>query len=339
MRDRVTQALQKVFWNRQVTPRGLQHMADSLLDESTLDQDYIGLTIGACIIATLGLLSNSAAVIIGAMLIAPLMLPIRGVAFGALEGNLKLVVEGLKALVAGTAIALSLACILGWLVDLPYGSEIAARSQPNLLDLGVAVAAGAISAFAKIEPRLSSTLAGTAIAVALMPPVCVIGLGLSQADWHLTVGATLLYVTNLLGITLACMLIFLLSGYAPLARAQRALGVTIACVSFLGIPLGASFFELLHQTDLERSIKRALLDRTITFQRVQLIDISADWIANPTEITLRVYSDEPLTEKQAGLLEDFVIDEMGQDFHLIFQVSPYQEVQRKDIVEELAEPQ
>ncbi|MEO1591391.1 MAG: TIGR00341 family protein, partial [Cyanobacteria bacterium J06632_22] len=72
---------------RRIPPQGLQHMRDSLMDDSDLDPDYIVLTIGACIIATLGLLSNSAAVIIGAMLVAPLMLPIRGVAYGILDGD------------------------------------------------------------------------------------------------------------------------------------------------------------------------------------------------------------------------------------------------------------
>lgn len=86
--------------------------------------------------------------------------------------------------------------------------EVLARSEPTLLDLGIAIAAGGISGYAKVEPKVSSSLAGTAIAVALMPPVCVIGLGLSQADWSLSLGATLLYLTNLLGITLSCMLVF-----------------------------------------------------------------------------------------------------------------------------------
>ncbi|MGB3294536.1 MAG: DUF389 domain-containing protein [Phormidesmis sp.] len=79
-----------------------RHLRDSLLEEAELDGDYIVLTLGACLIATLGLLSNSAAVIIGAMLIAPLMLPIRSVAFGILEGEIALVQAGAKSLAAGT---------------------------------------------------------------------------------------------------------------------------------------------------------------------------------------------------------------------------------------------
>nr|WP_019508723.1 DUF389 domain-containing protein [Pleurocapsa sp. PCC 7319] len=184
-----------------------------LLEDSKLDISYLALTVGACAIATLGLLSNSTAVIIGAMIVAPLMLPIRSLAFAALAGNSVLYRKSGIAIIAGTLISIALACLLGWLgliVAAPeFGSEITSRSQPTLIDLGIALAAGAIAGFAKVEPKITSSLAGTAISVALMPPLCVIGLGLSQTDWKLSIGATLLYVTNLLGITLSCMLIYL----------------------------------------------------------------------------------------------------------------------------------
>lgn len=321
----------KFFWNRRVSHQDVRNLEDSLLDESVLNQDYIVLILGSCAIATFGLLSNSAAVIIGAMLIAPLVLPIRGVAFGALEGNIKLLQEGMKALLLGTFIAILLAFGIGWLVGLPqYGSEVMARSRPNLLDLGIAVVAGSISGFAKIEPRLSNSLAGAAIAVALMPPICVIGLGLAQGDLVLSKGASLLYLTNLLGITLSCMLIFLIAGYTPLGRAQGALSITLVCVGLLGVPLGISLTELVRQNRLEASLKEALLNRTITFQRVQWIDSETDWLASPPEVRLTVYAQEPVTPKQVRLLEEFVAREMGRPFTLIFQVSPIQEVIREN---------
>lgn len=319
----------KLLWNRSVSPQGIRYIEESLLAESTLNQDYLVLILGSCAIATFGLLSNSAAVIIGAMLIAPLMLPIRGLAFGALEGNLKLLKEAGKSLLVGTVIAIVMALILGSLVNFPFGSEILSRSEPTLLDMGIAVVAGAISGFAKIEPKLSSTLAGTAIAVALMPPVCVIGLGLSRADGALSQGAMLLYITNLLGITLSCMLVFLITGYAPLTKARGPLGATLVCISMLGIPLGASYFALIRQDRLEASIRRALVENTETFKTVSLQNIQANWSTSPPEITLQVYTQEPITPKQAYLLEEFVTDAMGQPFSLIFQVSQYQEVRPK----------
>ncbi|MGQ9872893.1 DUF389 domain-containing protein [Leptodesmis sp.] len=147
--------------------------------------------ISSCAIATFGLLANSAAVIIGAMIIAPLMLlPVRGIAFGALEGDVALLRRGITSIMVGTMLALGLACGLGRLVGISnFGTEVLARGEPTLLDLGVAVVAGGISGYAKVQPKISGSLAGTAIAVALMPPICVIGLGISQADWSLSWGA------------------------------------------------------------------------------------------------------------------------------------------------------
>ncbi|MEG3898275.1 DUF389 domain-containing protein [Microcoleus sp. SVA1_B6] len=309
------------------------------MEESILDIDYLVLILGSCIIATFGLLANSAAVIIGAMIVAPLMLPIRGLAFGAVEGNVLLFRKGLIALAVGTVLAIFLACFLGALVQIPdFGSEVLARSKPTLLDLGIAIAAGGISGYAKVQPKVSATLAGTAIAVALMPPICVIGLGLSQANWSLSLGASLLYLTNLLGITLSCMLTFLMAGYTPLHRARKALFWALALTAILVIPLGVSFAELIEQAQLEASLKRALLNRTITFQRVELIATDTNWLAKPPEVRLSVRSSEALTPKQVQLLEEFVEKEMGQKFTLIFQVSQVEEVRRSTLNKSRSKP-
>lgn len=317
----------KYFNTKNVDPQQFNQITIELLSESTLDINYLVLILSSCIIATLGLLSNSAAVIIGAMIVAPLMLPIRGLAFGAVEGNVVIFRKGLIAVAVGTILAIILAWLLGSLVGLPdFGSEVLARSKPTLLDLGIAIAAGGISGFAKVQPKVSGTLAGTAIAVALMPPICVIGLGLSQGNWSLSLGASLLYVTNLLGITLSCMLTFLIAGYTPLNRARKAILWALGLTAILIVPLGVSFAELLQQSQLEASLKRALLNRTITFQRMELINSDTNWLKEPAEVRLTVRSSEALTPKQVQLLEAFIEKEMGQKFTLIFQVSRVEEV-------------
>ncbi|MGH8002898.1 MAG: DUF389 domain-containing protein [Brasilonema sp.] len=315
--------------NKRVVPHEIEEIRSGLLEESTIDINYLVLILGSCIIATLGLLSNSAAVIIGAMIIAPLMLPIRGLAFGALEGNFILFRKAFTAIVVGTALATTLALLVGYFVGLPeFGSEIISRSKPNLLDLGIAVAAGGISGFAKVQPKISGSLAGTAIAVALMPPICVVGLGLSRGSLTLSIGATLLYLTNLLGITLSCMLTFLLTGYTPLKRARKVLGWTLAFTAILVIPLSVSFFQLIRQARLEVSLKRALLNRTITFQRVILLDSDVNWLAKPPEVRLNVRTREPITPRQVMLLEEFLEKEISQPFTLIFEVGQIEEVKR-----------
>ncbi|AUT04379.1 TIGR00341 family protein [Nostoc sp. CENA543] len=315
------------FKKRRVSLLQLQEIRNGLLEESTINSNYLVLIIGSCIIATLGLISNSAAVIIGAMIIAPLMLPIRGLAFGALEGNFILFRKALAAIIIGTILAIALAWFIGYFLALPqFGSEIISRSRPTLLDLGIAVAAGGISGFAKVQPKISESLAGTAIAVALMPPICVIGLGLSQVNWSLSTGATILYLTNLLGITLSCMLTFLLTGCASFKGAKKALGWTLVLTFIILIPLSVSFFQLIRQSRLEVSLRQALLNRTVTFQRMVLLNSDVNWLSNPPKVRLSVRTKEPITPTQVTLLEDFLAKEMGQPFTLIFEVGEIEEV-------------
>ncbi|WP_240519021.1 DUF389 domain-containing protein [Leptolyngbya sp. BC1307] len=323
-----------------VDPSLRKQLQADLSDESILDASYLILTVSACAIATLGLLTNSAAVIIGAMLIAPLMLPIRGLAFGALQGNVALFKKGVVAVASGTFLSIAIAYGIGMLVRIPsygsevLGSEVLARSAPNLLDLGIAVAAGSISGYAKVEPKVSTSLAGTAIAVALMPPVCVIGIGLAQANSSLSLGATLLYITNLLGITLACMFVFLLAGYSSFRRAKRALVWTLALTAVLVIPLSASFARLAQQARLESGLQQALVNRTVTFQRLELLRSETDWLTNPPEVRLNVRAKAPVTPRQVALLEEFIEEQTGQTFVLIFEVGEIKEVRREDELSE-----
>jgi uncharacterized hydrophobic protein (TIGR00271 family) len=322
----------KRFITKKPDPTKLEAIRSELIEESALDSTYLILIVSSCVIATLGLLANSTAVIIGAMIVAPLMLPIRSLAFGALEGDLVLFRRGLIAVIVGTLLAIVLAVFLGDLVGLStFGSEILARSKPNLLDLGIAIAAGSISGYAKVQPKISSSLAGTAIAVALMPPVCVIGLGLANGNLVLSFGALLLYLTNLLGITLSCMMAFFLSGYTPFTQAHRALTLATIFTSILLIPLSISFIDLVRQNRLESNLKQALVNRTITFQRVDLVKAETNWFVDPPEVRLTVRSRDTITPYQVELIEDFLFETMGQRFTLVFDISQITEVRREGI--------
>ena len=135
--SQINERLQTSLFTRRVPKAQVRELIAALQEEADLDLNYVVLIFGSCAIATFGLLANSVAVIIGAMLVAPLMLPIRSTAFGILEGELKLVKSGILSLVMGISIAIWLSCGLGMMAGIPnYGSEVWARSSPNLLDLG-----------------------------------------------------------------------------------------------------------------------------------------------------------------------------------------------------------
>jgi uncharacterized hydrophobic protein (TIGR00271 family) len=142
--------------------------------DAALSQSYIVLTVASCAIATLGLIENSVAVIIGAMIVAPLITPIQAFALAALGGDAPVVRRALVTAGVGALVAVVVSSALAVVTAIPaYGSEIVARTRPTLLDLAIAVAAGAVTGFARLRPGIANTVAGTAIAVALMPPLCV----------------------------------------------------------------------------------------------------------------------------------------------------------------------
>ena len=156
------------------------------LDESSLlGRNYVIMVVLSSIIATFGLVQDSPAVIIGAMLIAPLMSPIIAFSLALVLGDLGRAGRALLTLVVGVALAIGISVVFGqavstgrfnFLEQLP--AEILGRTHPTLFDLAIALAGGAAAAYALARPELSATLPGVAIATALMPPVCTVGIGL-----------------------------------------------------------------------------------------------------------------------------------------------------------------
>ncbi|HVA27273.1 MAG TPA: DUF389 domain-containing protein [Candidatus Baltobacteraceae bacterium] len=273
------------------------------------------------------MLENNVAAIIGAMIIAPMILPIGAMSFSAVEGDALILRRALATLTIGAILSVALAAAITRLFFLPaLGSEIMARSQPNLLDLGVALAAGVVAAFARVRPSVAGAIAGTAIAVALMPPICVVGIAIAHGMMALARGAALLFVTNLLGIMIASMSVFVLSGYVHMRRATRAFVWTLVAITAIIIPLAASTGELIRQAQVESALRSALLNGTVTFQRVELIRADFDWVTAPPEVHLLVRSTQPITPTQVALLEAFARHKTGIDFRFVFDVTALAEV-------------
>jgi uncharacterized hydrophobic protein (TIGR00271 family) len=312
-------------------------LRQNLFDESQVDVDYMVLCVAACAIASFGLLVNSTAVIIGAMIVAPLMTPMRGLALGALEGDWVLFRSSAISIGVGFWLSVGISGGLGLLSRVPsteFGSEILARTQPTLIDLAIALAAGTIAGFAKIRPHVSDALAGTAIAVALMPPLCVVGLSLSQGNGNYARGALLLYTTNLLGITLACMVVFAIAGYyVQGSKITRALSSTLLLVGIIVIPLSFGLRNLARQVQLQATLRKTLINKTITVGRqTELIGTSIDWRTSPPTAYLNVRATQtnPLTPIQVYAVENLVAQEMQQQFTLVFRIENYAEVRSDD---------
>jgi uncharacterized hydrophobic protein (TIGR00271 family) len=217
---------------------------------------YLLLAIASAI-ATFGLLTNSAATIIGAMIIAPLMNPIATLAYALVLLSPRLLERAILTLLTGVILVIAIAYLTTEVLGLKVvGSEILGRTEPNSLDLGVAVAAGAAAAFANTRRSIASALPGVAISVALVPPLSVVGIGLCLGkigtaiaasegiETSIATGSFLLFVTNLAGIVFSGSLVFLWQGYGSLKKAAIGLIVSLLGLSILLQPLGFSLRQL-----------------------------------------------------------------------------------------------
>ena len=212
------------------------------------------------LIATLGLLANSVAIIIGAMIIAPLIGPITAIAYSSTVANRRLLKRSFLTLSTGVLFTVCISAIAVLLIGLKSVTpEILARTNPNLLDLVIALAAGAAGAFANTRKRIADALPGVAIAVALVPPLSVVGIGIAWGETSLAIGALLLFITNLTGIIFSGVIILLLQSYGSVERAKQGLIFTVATLLILGLPLGFSLRSLILQNNVRYEINEILL--------------------------------------------------------------------------------
>ena len=227
----------------------------SLKDVAAIKTEYVVLTMLSSVLACLGMFLDSTAVIIGAMVLAPLMAPIIALAMGLLRGNQALINTPLITTGFGVGLALAVAAFMAMVI--PSGRitvEIAARMQPNLLDLGVAIASGIAGAYAYARESVAKSLPGVAIAVALVPPLCVTGIGIGWFDLEMITGAFLLFLTNLIGIALAAAVTFFMLGYAPVVKSRRGLIISLGLLVAITIPLSISFQNMHHTWQLEKGL-------------------------------------------------------------------------------------
>jgi uncharacterized hydrophobic protein (TIGR00271 family) len=168
----------------------------------------------SAIIASAGIVSDSTATVIGAMIVAPLMTPIIGTVFSVMSGDRGNLIRSLGLVVAGSLAVIAIGYLFGKLIPVPIiagtNPQVASRVHPDLVDLGAALATGAVGAFAIIRPDVSDTLPGVAIAISLVPPLCVVGLTIESGANGQAIGALILFLTNVGAILLSGLIVMTL---------------------------------------------------------------------------------------------------------------------------------
>ncbi|MFQ5921792.1 MAG: DUF389 domain-containing protein [Anaerolineales bacterium] len=274
------------------------------------DVNFFVLIALSSLIASLGLLINSPAVVIGAMLVAPLMSPIIAISAGLTFGDGHTLREALASTVQGAMAAIFIAIVIGLIVPgVQATSEILARTEPSLIDLMIALASGMAGAYAIARKEVGEALPGVAVSAALLPPLVSVGLGVALRDGSIVGGALLLFTTNLIAIVFAAGLVFLLLGVRPPSGERRSRwlrqGVMVTGLSLLAVSLPLAFL-LWRSVERDRIEQRSreILERQIAdWGAVEIADLDINHQLRAVEVLGTLYSQSSITEKQLAELQ------------------------------------
>lgn len=296
----------------------------SLRETSKPQVDFYVLIFLSTVIATFGLLMGNTAVIIGAMLVSPLMEPILGIAFSSLTRNGPFVWLSVLTVISGILFAV----LLSYVLTLPFISlglsvEILSRIKPSLLDMFIALATGFIAGYAKVRKSIGGAIYGVAISISLIPPLCVIGIGIAHGRLDIFAGSALLFLTNLVSIIFSGILAFLFLEIDYFRKSLKSLLFPGLSVLILAAPLTFGLYALQQQKRLETELEDILRAKTYTFRRIDIISIHSDVFHEPATMEVVVRGKEgDITEKQVALVETLLRKKVGIPVELTVDLSP-----------------
>jgi len=300
----------------------------SLRDNANINGTYILLMVLSTLLATLGLFLNSPSVVIGAMVLAPLMAPIISLSMGLLRSSDDLSQRSFVTLLTGMFIALLLSALMAAL--LPFQevtNEIEGRLHPSTLDLLVAVLSGIAGAFANARENIAKSLPGVAIAVALVPPLCVSGIGIGWWNIDVFSGAMLLFLTNLTGIIMAAGLSFMVIGFAPFSRAKKGIFLSVFMVSVISIPLFLSFMNMQEIATVKKQLLSTNYKIGGYYQQLRNIKVR---LGNPLKVSSDLITTKNLDADVLLQFEHYLSKQIGRPVIVDFNVRLVTDLYFKD---------
>jgi uncharacterized hydrophobic protein (TIGR00271 family) len=287
----------------------------SIENNASFNMAYIVMNALSAVIASYGLLADSSAVVIGAMIVAMLLGPLMGIALALVDGNNRLLEKALLAELGGAIIVFIISVIIGYIhQDIPLGRTILSRTAPNIIDLIIALAGGAAGAYATVSPRISASLVGVAISTALVPPLCTCGILLVRGDMHLAMGGFLLFFTNLVAIQFACSVVFALNGYHNITKLmehspKRLLllhGPSLVLLIALTVYLGFNFSKTLAERRFEIDVKKVLEQQLQTKPGSFLAELRIEKEDDKTSVIAVVRTPYSIGPEQVSLIQSYI---------------------------------
>lgn len=278
------------------------------------------------IIASFGLLAGSTAVVIGAMLVAPLMGPIFGIGLGISNNDRKLIKNSIFSELVGIIIAITIAVLIGLIpIRLGLGPEILSRTQPTVYDIIIALFSGFAGAYALVEEKIGPALPGVAIATALVPPLAACGICLSLQEWNLAGGAFLLFFVNFLAIELAASTVYWFYGLVELPDQDiksikaflRRFWLSLTILVFVAVFMTKSLQQIAANRTLSESLKKTITEQVAANTGARVSDIRHQYSANKLQVMAEVLTPQEIDSKQVAQIEQCLQNEVDKDIQLI----------------------
>lgn len=277
-------------------------------------------------IAAFGLLVGSTAVVIGAMLVAPLMGPIFGIGLGVSNGDQRLIKNAVISEVLGIILAITIAVLIGLIpIRLGLSSEIISRTQPTIYDIIIALFSGVAGAYAMVDERIGSALPGVAIATALVPPLASCGICLALHEWTMAAGAFLLFFVNFLAIEVAAAGVYWLTGLVELpgsdtvslkAFMQR-FWLSLLILALVAVFMTRSLQQIAASYTLSESLKTNLTEQVAINTGATLSDIRYQYAGDKLQVMAEVLTPQEIDYRQVSRIEKSLQETVNPNIHLI----------------------
>lgn len=310
------------FWTY-VVPRSQRRPLENLSDQLNLDTGdtrakrssfWVMLTLSG-VIAVAGVMSDSTATVIGAMIIAPLAIPILGMGLGIVTGNLSAIYRSFSYIGISVAIVVAMGALA--VIVMPgtetvlQSSQVTGRTSPGVLDLTAAFATGFAGSIARARKDLGDVLPGIAIAISLVPPLGVVGVCVGSGAWGLALGASLLFISNVVALVIASTVVFLWVGYPkdaktarPFGRGRRAYRLMAFAAIFVAIPMGANTLLTAYKDFLVQEIRSETTEWLADTPGAYVEDV--EWAGTDIIITILAPETLPPSDELVDDVQDIV---------------------------------
>ncbi len=313
--------------------QGRKYLFDSVFSQTQLSRHYIVQLIFSAILTTLGLITNNTVVVIGAMLISPLFWPVLGIALGIITTRKNILKDASISFAASVVLVLVVSTLITLIVPInDLSQEVIARVNPNIIDLFIALAASTLGVFALYYPSISSTAAGVAISISLLPPLCVVGIGAANLASAVVWKSLLLFGTNVGAIVFMGVIALYLLNIRPRKLEEEVrfkYGVFISgfLMLLLSVPLTIYLKESINQNIISEQINQIINDKVKEINpdaqvgrvNIDLLSISED---TPLAVDTVVYLPEGvyITQSQKQKLLDEISAATNKNVSLKFDI-------------------